>query len=398
MNFNNFNNYSNLNNHHQLIPREQNYVLDRKFATIHSNDRDFSKWPNANEFEIHLPQTIKNVQSLRLVEISLPVNYYTFSNINQNTKFKIQDFSGGTIHDYIINIQEGFYNPEQLSIEIQNKLILQTGNSGYITVYDEVSQKFIIGNIDNSFTLCFDYPDLSYDISYTNCNVPDVFNRYVDWGFPSFLGFKKEKYYSVPEPSGYWLNWLEPALNIVDPSGYVIKAPRKQNIYGDNTVYMEVDKYNSMDELDPYIESNWEKADLSFCCTWKTSKWDQHHDVKTTTTHGPVPKQSWHNKKLIPKNIKLNYNGRVNSAFAKIPMVCLPNAQLFDSRNGFLCNISCYEPPIERIEKLKFKFRKHDGQLFNFQNSALNFTLAFDCLQDEIPKKYTVRNPYYYYY
>ena len=34
-----------LNQTHPLIPREQNYVLDRKIITIHSNDRDISKWP-----------------------------------------------------------------------------------------------------------------------------------------------------------------------------------------------------------------------------------------------------------------------------------------------------------------------------------------------------------------
>ena len=35
-----------------LISREQNYVLDRKLLTVHSEDRDISKWPNSNEFEI----------------------------------------------------------------------------------------------------------------------------------------------------------------------------------------------------------------------------------------------------------------------------------------------------------------------------------------------------------
>ena len=37
-----------------LISREQNYVLDRKLLTVHSEDRDSSKWPNSNEFEIVL--------------------------------------------------------------------------------------------------------------------------------------------------------------------------------------------------------------------------------------------------------------------------------------------------------------------------------------------------------
>ena len=35
--------YSNLNNNHQLIAREQNYLLDRKLLSVHSEDRDIKK-------------------------------------------------------------------------------------------------------------------------------------------------------------------------------------------------------------------------------------------------------------------------------------------------------------------------------------------------------------------
>ena len=49
---------SNLNTHqtHPLIPREQTYVLDRKLISFHSIDRDISKWPEANHFEVMLPE------------------------------------------------------------------------------------------------------------------------------------------------------------------------------------------------------------------------------------------------------------------------------------------------------------------------------------------------------
>ena len=33
-----------------IINREQNYVLDRKLVSIHSEDRDITKWPNSNTF------------------------------------------------------------------------------------------------------------------------------------------------------------------------------------------------------------------------------------------------------------------------------------------------------------------------------------------------------------
>jgi hypothetical protein len=52
-----------------------------------------------------------------------------------------------------------------------------------------------------------------------------------------------------------------------------------------------------------------------------------------------------------------------------------------------------YDPPIERITRLKFKFRFHDGRLVNFQNFPFDFSLEFNSLRNEINKQYTVRIP-----
>ena len=75
----------NVNNEHQLIRRQNTYVVDRKLVTIHSEDRDIKKWTNANHFEIDLPETLTNVQSMRLVEIELPANQYVFSKATRNS-------------------------------------------------------------------------------------------------------------------------------------------------------------------------------------------------------------------------------------------------------------------------------------------------------------------------
>ena len=109
----------NVNNEHQLIRRQNTYVLDRQLVTIHSEDRDISQWPHSNYFEITLPQTLTNIQSMRLVEIELPGNQYVFSNNQQNTKLQfyiIPNVSTNTIEylaleaqstiPYEINIQE----------------------------------------------------------------------------------------------------------------------------------------------------------------------------------------------------------------------------------------------------------------------------------------------------
>ena len=112
-----------LNQTHPLIPREQNYVLDRKIITIHSNDRDISKWPKANHFEIELPEDITNVQSIRLAEITMPNSHYVFTNAYQNTKlsFEISDVGVPTSR-HIIEISEGSYTADQLAIEIATKM------------------------------------------------------------------------------------------------------------------------------------------------------------------------------------------------------------------------------------------------------------------------------------
>ena len=100
---------------------------------------------------------------MRLVEIFFPVNYYTFSNNNQNTKFKVELISTGLSCE--IPIKEGFYNPDQLANEIQNDLTVCTDNSGWRVLYNTVCQKYVIGNKDVSFNLCFDASNITYDLS-----------------------------------------------------------------------------------------------------------------------------------------------------------------------------------------------------------------------------------------
>jgi hypothetical protein len=64
-----------LKNDHPLIPREQKFSIDRKLLTVHSEDRDINKWPNANHFELQLPQTYTNVETIALVEYNFPIYY-----------------------------------------------------------------------------------------------------------------------------------------------------------------------------------------------------------------------------------------------------------------------------------------------------------------------------------
>ena len=152
----------NVQQRHPLIPREQTFVLDRKLVSIHSYDRDIKKWPNSNHFEIDLPEDLKNIQSMRLLNIALPNNQYIFSNEYQNTKLKVfVDVQGSGSGDVIMTIDEGSYTPDQLASEIETKLNKTVaasipGAAGYNNFrckYNSVSNTFWFGNLQDKFIL-----------------------------------------------------------------------------------------------------------------------------------------------------------------------------------------------------------------------------------------------------
>ena len=125
-------NHYNIHNNHQIIPRQQNYLLDRKILTVHSTDRDIKKWKFSNTFEIDLPESMNHVQSMRLVETSMPTFFTNFSNEYQNTKLQFRvkaildtsDPSATLMYSalasnygnyYEITVPDGFYTSVELT-------------------------------------------------------------------------------------------------------------------------------------------------------------------------------------------------------------------------------------------------------------------------------------------
>lgn len=381
---------------HPLIPRQQTYLLDRKQVSIHSVDRDVRKWPNANHFEIVLPEAMTNVQSMRLTDYSMPVNFYTFATSYQNTKLNFRlkptDPADGVIYTalagnwnnpYVVTISEGFYLPEQMANELTclfnkaiNDYLVSLGVAGtydrFKVVYHDVQKKFWFTNDKDQFYLDFTRAE-EFDL--TNCEQPTVYSQYTNWGLGFNLGFDKSSvpittsatpvmYESQPYvndvgkgiPLQFCYLGNDAATNtIATPSSttkpiYYVTAPKVQGLLGDNVIYMEVKRYNQMDELVPFVEAT--------------------------------------------SNLYNNdYGGVVNSAFAKLPITTIPVGAVWDSRNGFQQAMSHFDVPIERISKLEFKFRYHDGRLVEFQECPFNFTLAFYQLKNEIARQYELSIP-----
>lgn len=366
----------NVQNNHPLIPREQYYTLDRKLVTIHSEDRDTCKWPNSNEFEIELPETIQNVQSIRLAETAMPSNFYNISKQFQNTtlSYTVHKLLGGK--EKQIELCDGFYTPLQLAC-ILTKLFHHPLQK-IIVKYDPILQRFVFIS-NHPFTFHFDK---------LSCYVPDCNNKNqtwcqnTKWGLGYYLGFNKEEYNSVEKKNSKddcsIKNCLSELLDapssikndcshendLVDyheltmldhHSKHILVAPNFPKLEGEQVIYMEVEKFNTYDEICPFPSQSNSMFSNTYC-------------------------------------------GKVNSAFAKIPLLNGPSPDgsktFFDSRNDSFLNISYHDPPVEKIKKLKFKFRYHNGELVDFQHSPFTFTVEFNSLRNDIEKNYRVRLPH----
>ena len=220
----------NLEKNRQIITPQDNYVLDRKLLTVHSEDRDIAKWSHVNEFEITCPQSYLNVQSMRLVEIHIPYIFYNFSNGLQNSKFSFTIDNNQTT--YQVSIDNGYYTGELLAktmtYKMNRQIELDTHNqyNAFYVIYNTVTNKITIANNRDNFKLLFSKQE-SYDISCQN--IISYYDRYNKWGFPAYIGFNcKQTYLSsrCNDVSGLFLASVAPPTTWATTSTiYSIEAP-----------------------------------------------------------------------------------------------------------------------------------------------------------------------------
>ena len=255
-----------------------------------------------------------------------------------------------------------------------------TGIKPFIVYYNTVTNRLLIGSTQGTFTLNF----AKQEIYNPSCDVNKaIFHQYTKWGLPSYLGFAKNTYTGnttdvsnnadlfLKSIGGLYLPfetqapWLIPngtelitsdLTNTTVTANYKVtsvEATYNLDINGEDALYMEIDRYNSIDEIYPYSERT-------------------GHLYNNDLGH------------------------RVNGSFAKIPLTHVPFGQEMGSRNNFVLNVFHADPPIQRIDRLKFIFRYHDGRLVDFKNLPFSFTLELNMLKDEQERGKHVRVPALY--
>ena len=186
--------------------------------------------------------------------------------------------------------------------------------------YTEFDVNFNI--IDNKITIYNKSHDFIFwcnkKSEYLN-GINEIWSRLVEWGLPYNMGFNKQQYTSV----------YDSKINL-----YKLSAPNTFYIPDNNIIYMEIDKLNYINEINPFN--------------------------KSTT--------NYYNN---------DYNGIVNSAFAKLNLSNLTHTCIEVSK--FKRELPHIE---EKIGRLKFRFRYHSGILVDFLNQNFSFSLKIVCKFD----------------
>jgi hypothetical protein len=299
-----------------------NYI--HQIVTIHTEDRDILKYPFANNFEVELPQVFKNVLSLELFDIKLPVYYYNISEILQNTGlwFSMPQYFRDPIE---LRMLSGNYTSNTFVEELKNKLndattkklyelnVYASPNTKYTyfdVVLNNISNKLEIYNKQNEFILW-----CQKKVYYIDC-LNENWKMLIDWGLPYNMGFYKELYTSIYDDVS---------------NTFILIAPNMLNISINDTIYMEIDKFNYINELNPFSIST----------------------------------NSYYNN---------DYNGIVNSAFAKLILSNVTNTYVP------IYKFKRILPHIEsKISKIKVKFRYHNGNLVDFAHQNFNFSIKLVC-------------------
>ena len=300
------------------------------------------------------------------------------------------DFQGAGCAYYMIRIKEGLYTGLELAQVLQQELqqtIPPSHNATWKVHFSEVNCRlyfYLENNDDNpnatlpEVEFRFDWKINYQSQNFSNKNQPEVWSNKHWWGLGYYLGFNKQNHsffnttYDTINKSEMTLTCNSSLLgNNTTPSyneNYLLKPPnhtnidisdrfgtttsvnglvtcRSVNIEGPSVIYMEVEKYNNCDEITP----------------------------------GPSNTNSTYNN---------TFTGKLKAVFAKLEVRRTEDSNSALKSLPYTTNMKNFLE--ERINKLEFKFRFHDGRYVYFGNNKdVNFTIQFNCAEPDTFNKVT---------
>jgi hypothetical protein len=199
--------------------------IKKKYLNIDTRFQEEYHLDDFAEFKFQLPQTINNVQSMKVVNIEIPASIYNFSFQRKNTYFTVENSAGTKM---AIMIEDGNYTFDTLATEIQNQLSSSVNGISDIQVtLDPSTHKLRFDNIVDSNTTLTGTDATKKSILYK-------FNFDVDEsGNSDKLNFKSKL--------GWLLGFREPSYTIHE--GGNIVSETFANLHPLRYLYLNIDEY-----------------------------------------------------------------------------------------------------------------------------------------------------------
>lgn len=148
---------------------------------IDSRDRDLTKYPSANNYRVHLPKTIRNISSARLVSAEIPGTFYVFTQARENTTLRVT--GNAVTHDVVI--PDGNYTPTTIASTLESEI-----NSAFSG--DSITFSVAVSDTTNKTTIaCTSHPSLPVTVD-CSTGTPGVSIRQFNWGLGYHIGFDKK--------------------------------------------------------------------------------------------------------------------------------------------------------------------------------------------------------------
>lgn len=243
----------------KINPIKMNHIS--KLLNINTIFRKNYYGQSSTDFIIDLPETIKNIASITLINTEIPNTIYTFSSKIGTNEFTIETYTknGANISDkktHVIRIKNGNYTPEELESYLNRYIFSpQSGSNQELRMvgctYDKITKKFVFfrdtraasdgGYPDTTDTYCF---NIDWRLSQDK-------NRSLQLNMGWILGFRKE-YYSFED------DYVSESNVSYDKNEGFEPEACYQNIMGQRYIFLSIEDFNknfSKSLLSPFEDS-----------------------------------------------------------------------------------------------------------------------------------------------
>lgn len=324
----------------------------RRILLVDSKDRNLTLYPNANKFDYPLVNPYIDIIQAQLISACLPKSDYIIHE-NNNTLY-VREHNGPVDNNFIAQIPIGDYTKCNLPKAIEKEL--NQHSEYYLVSYDDLTDTISIANTKYQFTLIFKGGETTYG--------PQTTTSYEYIKGAGKIGRNTKTIAEYPNQPFYIKNSMGPVL------GFGIKDVSTPNYKVDFLIDAEFDTIvidGEDGEGDNFVDEDKKKA-------YVIRGQDRVNLCNCDYVLIHIPRFRRYD----------SFNPIVKGAFTRIPLTNEP-IEFTDVDFGA---IKYFNPPLPKLDKLRFTIYRPDGTLYNFRGK--NFVLVFGIVCLNQPGRYSL--------